>query len=268
MKALSLLGIAVLALTTGCVTGSDVDQLNRQITDLQDQIADLKRQVSSKDEVQQLNSRVAQQTQTLLKSNADVATKVTEIDDRLQNTQGAVEQTNYRLDRLAQQVTQQQRDINDLKAGAPARSGTGGALPDGEVRVQAPQSEDPLEVYQTAYRDYQRGNFDLALAGFRDFIDANPNSDLADNAAYWIGESLYSQKKFRDAIQQFDAVINGYPESDRVPAALLKKGYSYVELGQRSQGIVQLQYVLHEHPRAPEAALAREKLKTLGIDGN
>jgi regulator of sirC expression with transglutaminase-like and TPR domain len=48
----------------------------------------------------------------------------------------------------------------------------------------------------------------------------------------------------------------------------LKKGYAYVELGQRSQGIVQLQYVLHEHPRAQEASLAREKLKTLGIDGN
>lgn len=267
MKALSSLGIAVLVLTTGCVTGSDVDQLNRQITDLQDQIADLKREVSSKDEVQQLNSRVAQQTQTLLKSNADVATKVVEMDDRLQNAQGAVEQTNYRLDRLAQQVTQQQRDINDLKAGSASQSGATGRI-DGEVRVQAPASDDPLEVYQAAYRDYQRGNFDLALAGFRDFLDANPGSDLADNSAYWIGESLYSQKKYRDAIQQFDAVINGYPNSDKVPAALLKKGYAYVELGQRSQGIVQLQYVLHEHPRAQEASLAREKLKTLGIDGN
>jgi len=266
MKALSSIGIGVLLLLTGCVTGSDIDQLNTQITDLQDQIADLKRQVSSKDEVQQLNSRVAQQTQTLLKSNADVATHVNEMDDRLQNAQGAIEQTNYRLDRLAQQVTQQQREIADLKTSRPA--GSSNTPMDGEVRVQAPVSEDPLEVYQAAYGDYQRGNFDLALAGFRDFLDANPGSDLADNAAYWIAESLYSQKKYREAIQQFDAVINGYPNSDRVPAALLKKGYAYVELGQRSQGIVQLQYVLHEHPQAQEASLAREKLKSLGIDGN
>ena len=266
MKPLLSLAVASLLMLTGCVTGSDIEQLNMQITDLQDQIADLKRQVSSKDEVQQLNSRVAQQTETLLKSNADVATRVNEMDDRLQNAQGAIEQTNYRLDRLAQQVTQQQRDINDIKASLPASSGSNPS--DGEVRVQAPASDDPLEVYQAAYGDYQRGNFDLALAGFRDFLDANPGSDLADNAAYWIGESLYSQKKYREAIQQFDAVINGYPNSDKVPAALLKKGYAYVELGQRSQGIVQLQYVLHEHPQAQEASLAREKLRTLGIDGN
>jgi tol-pal system protein YbgF len=263
--AISLLPLVLLA--GGCVTGSDVEKLNTQITDLQDQIADLKRQVSSKEEVQQINARVASQTQTLLKSNADVTAKVSEIDDKLQNATGMIEQTNYRLDRLVQQVTQQQRDIDGLK-------GTGGTAPDGaiqdEVTVQpgSGSGNDPLEVYQSAYRDYQRGNFDLAMQGFRDFLEENGESDLADNAAYWIGESLYSQKKYRDAIQQFDSVVNRYTRSEKVPAALLKKGFSYVELGQKAQGIVQLQYVIHEHPRADEASLARQKLRSLGIETN
>jgi regulator of sirC expression with transglutaminase-like and TPR domain len=51
-----------------------------------------------------------------------------------------------------------------------------------------------------------------------------------------------------------------------VAGALLKKGYAYIALGEKSQGIVQLQYVVHEHPTSPEAALARQKLKSVGVD--
>lgn len=256
----------------GCASGSDVEKLSDQITDLQDQITELKRQVSSKEEVQQINAKVGQQTQTLLQSNAEIQAKVAEIDDQLQNAQGMIEQTNYRLDRVVQQVTQQQRDITDLKGGrAPANPGEAGEQPvQDEVSVPAGSagSGDPVETYQSAYRDYQKGNYDLAIQGFEDFLQENSSSELADNAAYWIGEALYSQKKYREAIQQFDAVINTYSKSDKVPASLLKKGYAYVELGQKAQGIVQLQYVIHEHPRAQEASLAKQKLKTLGIETN
>src|SRR5439155_26855848 len=124
-------------------------------------------------------------------------------------------------------------DIDDLKS-ATARVATPPASAPGapaitEVTVPAPAgTEDPMQTYQAAYRDYQRGNYDLAIAGFRDFITRNPNSDLADNAAYWIGESLFSQKKYREAIEQFDTVVTKYPKSDKVAEALLNKGYSYI----------------------------------------
>ncbi len=123
-----------------------------------------------------------------------------------------------------------------------------------------------MQTYQAAYRDYQRGNFDLAIEGFNEFLQTSAGSDLADNAAYWIGESLFSQKKYREAIEQFDAVVNRYPKSDKVPGALLKKGYAYINIGERAQGVVQLQYVLHEHPKSQEASLARQKLRQLGIE--
>ncbi|HVT43317.1 MAG TPA: tol-pal system protein YbgF [Thermoanaerobaculia bacterium] len=267
MRSHLVASVAFLLLAAGCASSSDVKRLSDQITDLQDQIADLKRQVSSKEEVQRLNERIAQQTQSLLKSNADLTVKVNEMDDRLQNAQGSIEQTNYRIDRIVQQITQSQRDIDSLKMSAGGSPAAGGPIRD-EVTVQPPLAvaEDPIQIYQTAYRDYQRGNFDLAIQGFAEFVRGNPNSDLADNAAYWIGESLFSQKKYRDAIEQFDLVVNQYPRSDKVPGALLKKGYSYIEIGQKAQGVVQLQYVIHEHPRSQEATLARQKLRELGIE--
>lgn len=272
MKLHSLAFAASLLFAFGCASGSDVEKLSDQITDLQDQITELKRQVSSKEEVQQIGAKVGQQTQTLLQSNADIQAKVAEIEDQLQNAQGMVEQTNYRLDRVVQQVTQQQRDITDLKAGRPASASPAGEQPLQDEVTVAPGAGggagDPVEIYQSAYRDYQKGNYDLAIQGFEEFLQDNSSSEMADNASYWIGESLYSQKKYKEAIQQFDAMINTYSQSDKVPAALLKKGYSYVELGQKAQGIVQLQYVIHEHPRAKEAGLAKQKLKSLGIETN
>jgi tol-pal system protein YbgF len=266
--------LAVAALSTAaCVTSSDVDKLQSQISDLQEQLAQVKRTASSKEEVSNVNKTIAEQTQTLLKSNATLVAKVDQIEDKIQNAQGATEQTNYRLDRMTQQLTQTQHDVDELKAGvarAAAAAATPAPLPPSgsELTVQpaAAPSEDPMQTYQSAYRDFQRGNYDLAIAGFRDFAAKNPNSELSGNAAYWVGESLYSQKKYREAIQQFDSVVTKYPRSDKVAGALLKKGYSYIALGEKSQGIVQLQYVVHEHSTSPEAALARQKLKSLGVD--
>jgi tol-pal system protein YbgF len=272
----ALAPILALLCAAGCVTSSDVQKLQSQISELQDQLAQVKRTASSKEEVQGVNQRIAEQTQTLLKSNTTVVAKVGELDEKMSNTQGAIEQTNYRLDKLGQQLTQQQHDVDDLKAAA-ARAAAAAATPaqpaptpaGTELVVPPPPAtpgEDPVQVYQSAYRDYQRGNYDLAISGFQDFIARNPSSDLADNAAYWIGESLFSQKKYREAIQQFDSVVTKYPQSDKVPGALLKKGYAYIATNEKAKGIVQLQYVVHEHPTSQEAALARQKLKQLGIE--
>src|SRR5712692_8961669 len=105
-------------LLSSCVTSSDVQKLQSQINELQDQLAQVKRTAAGKEEVQNVNQRIADQTQQLLKSNATLVAKVDQIEDKMNNTQGSVEQTNYRLDRMAQQLTQAQHDIDDLKAAA------------------------------------------------------------------------------------------------------------------------------------------------------
>ena len=262
MKRLPLLSLVVLL--GGCVSASDMERLQSQVSELQEELAGLKRTSAAKDDVQNVTTRVATQTEQLLRSNATLVAKVDGMDERIQNLQGTIEQTNYRVDQLAQQVNQGQRDVEALRSSAAAATGT---APTSEIVVQPPpvSNASSSDTYQAAYRDYQRGNFDLAIAGFREYLEG-PTNDLSDNAAYWIGESLFSQKKYADAIQQFDNVITRYPQSDKVPGALLKKGYAYISLGERAQGIVQLQYVLHEHPNSQEAALARQRLRQLGVE--
>jgi tol-pal system protein YbgF len=278
MKSLRLLVTLAAALSAaGCISTTDFQRAQDQIAELQEELANVKRTSAGKEEVQGVNVRIAEQTETLLRSNATLVAKVAELEDRMQNASGVNETTGHRIDQLAQQLSQSQREIENIKAlllamqqqtSASAAPATGGAPSGGEMTVPATPvpAGDPMETYQAALRDYQRGNYDLAIEGFREFVTASPRADLADNAAYWIGESLFSQKKYRDAIEQFDSVVNNYPKSDKVPGALLKKGYAYINVGERAQGVVQLQYVLHEHPKSQEASLARQKLRQLGIE--
>lgn len=278
MKIARHLALATALLSAGCVSTKDVELLQSQIGELQEEVANLKRTASSKEEVQNVNQRIADQTDLLLKSNTTLVTKVDQMEERMQNIQGGVEQSTYRIERMVQQVTQTQRDLEDLKRAQAAASAAAAAAAANPQPVPAGSSSeltvpsdnapsvDSAMTYQEAYRDYQRGNFDLAIAGFEDFLKQSPKSELADNAAYWIAESLFSQKKYREAIQQFDSVVTKYPKSDKVAGSLLKKGYAYISVGERAQGVVQLQYVIHEHPTSQEAALAKQRLKQLGIE--
>src|SRR5574337_1410484 len=91
---------AVALLAGGCVSSSDVEKLQAQIFDLQDQVAQLKRSQSS--DVQQVNQRMAQKTEELLKSYADLTARVGAVDEKMGTTVGTIEQTNNRIDRIAQ----------------------------------------------------------------------------------------------------------------------------------------------------------------------
>src|SRR5688572_24747273 len=101
LKTIVVLAAALSA--AGCISTSDFEAAQRQISELQEELANIKRTASSKDEVQNVNVRIAEQTETLLRSNATLVTKVNDIEERMQTTQGAVEQVTHRLDQIAQQ---------------------------------------------------------------------------------------------------------------------------------------------------------------------
>ncbi|HSS45013.1 MAG TPA: tol-pal system protein YbgF, partial [Thermoanaerobaculia bacterium] len=102
--------------------------------------------------------------------------------------------------------------------------------------------------------------------GFQEYLETYPTTDLSDDARYWIGESHYAQKRYQDAITDFDRLLKDWPKSDKAAVALLKKAYALLELDQKPEAVVQLQYVIHEYPSAEEARLARARLKSLGIE--
>jgi tol-pal system protein YbgF len=100
-----------------------------------------------------------------------------------------------------------------------------------------PQAPAPRELYTQAYADYARGNYDLAIQEYTDYLRNYPDTDLSDNAQYWIGECQYSKQKYPEAIEAWDELFRQYPSSDKIPDARFKKGMALERLGRRSQAL-------------------------------
>lgn len=285
LPVLAVLAALVLG-AVGCVSADDIEGLHRQMNDIETQIQALERKSSSKEEVARLNANVSEQTQQLLKSNADTGVKLEELSNEIERLQAKLEDTNRRLAQLSQQIAETQGDLLRMRGGTSSVPPAGGAPPStnpGSSRVGEPApnprppgpaeavvrpAAGPSELYDTAYADYTKGRYALAIQGFQEYLEAYPNTDLSDNAQYWVGESHYAQKKHREAVIDFDRLLKDWPKSDKAPAALLKKGYALLELGQKAEAVVQLQYVIHEHPSSEEARLARARLKSIGVEAS
>ncbi|MGH9441403.1 MAG: tol-pal system protein YbgF [Thermoanaerobaculia bacterium] len=253
----------------GCVSSDDIDGLHRQMNDIERQIQAVENKSSSKEEVQKLNASVSQQTNQLLKSNADTGVKLDELSRQIETLQSKLEDTNRRLAELSQQIAATQGDLGRMSPGMAPSSPTVGA-PRPNPQAGAPPvpraGASPQQLYDTAYGDYTKGRYELAIAGFQEYIERYPSTDLTDNAQYWIGESDYSEKKFDQAIRDFDTLLKRWPQSDKAAAALLKKGLALLELGRKAESVVALQYVVHEYPVSDEARLSRQKLSSLGVE--
>jgi tol-pal system protein YbgF len=269
--------VSALAAGTACVSSSDIEGLHRQLNDIEKEIQALERKSSSKEEVAKLNENIGQQTKQLLKSNADTGVRLGELTTKMEQLEAKLEDTNRRLSQLSQQIAETQGDLARLRgsgagtAGSPAVGAPGpnpgGPPPDAAVRPSSGSARPrPSELYDTAYSDYGKGRYALAIQGFQEYLDAYPGTTLSDNAQYWIGESHYAQRKFKEAIDDFDRLLKVWPRSGKAAAALLKKGYALLELNQKAEAVVQLQYVVNEYPASEEARLARAKLKSLGIE--
>ncbi len=130
----------------------------------------------------------------------------------------------------------------------------------GTNNVSPPIIKKPQNTYYLAYSDYLKKNYDLAIEGFYQFLKQFPDNNLADNSLYWIGECYYSQKKYSDAVRVFSKLINEYSDGDKIPASILKKGYSLIEMGKQEEGVMALKELNSKFPLSEEAALAQQKI--------
>ncbi len=255
--------ILVISPAFACSSTSELDPIKDQLTDLQVQILQLQKQGPTKDQVAEVQTALTAQSEAFHQAHEEVRQELRSLTDQIEHLEAKLEDTNFRLTQLAQQITATNQELQEFRNAAKAARAT---TPPPKISAVDPDVSDPQALYDTAYNDYLQGNFDLAILGFRQYSETYPATDLTDNAAYWIGESYYSQDKFQKAIDQFDIVLDRFQGSDRAPSAILKKGYAYLELGQRAPGIVQLQKVACEFSSTDEAHLAKTRLEEMDID--
>jgi len=143
-------------------------------------------------------------------------------------------------------------------AGKTSTAATGATA---TAAVVSPATEQ--QEYDAAFALIKQGYYDRAAKAFQQFIAKYPNSTLADNAQYWVGETSYVVRNFRGAIDEYNKVIERYPNSDKAPDALLKIGYSQYELGQLDKARVTLSQVIARYPNTGVAKSAQLRLSKM-----
>jgi tol-pal system protein YbgF len=140
----------------------------------------------------------------------------------------------------------------------------GGSLAPGQLPVPGGSDRDN---YQAAFELLKQQRYEPAALAFQQFLVSFPDSQLADNAQYWLAESYYVTDQFDEALAQFSIVINQYSDSRKVPDALLKMGYCNYELERWNDSRAALTRVQSEYPDTTAARLAAQRLNRMTEEG-
>lgn len=117
--------------------------------------------------------------------------------------------------------------------------------------------------YQDAFDLLKSGDYPAAVVAFREFLLRNPQSEYADNAQYWLGESFYVTEDYPQAIAEYRTLIDVFPESQKFTHALLKIGYSQEAMGESAAARNTLEALARDYPNTTAARLAAERLRQL-----
>jgi tol-pal system protein YbgF len=184
-------------------------------------------------------------------------------DQRIKDLEARIIKMDEALKTQESQLKAREDELKQLRESLAAQSAQA-TLPPAELSETPAAETDAIKRdYGAATRALEQKDYKLAIGRFRDFLKKHPKSRLANNAQYWIGESYYALRQFDQAILEFDAVRRKYPQGEKVPAALLKQGFAFAELGEKVNARLILQEVVEKYPQSPEAARAKQRLKTL-----
>lgn len=121
----------------------------------------------------------------------------------------------------------------------------------------------PSQAFHFAYQDYLKGHYDLALSEFQQVVEDFPESSLAADAYFYIGECYDQQGNLKEAARALDILINKYQKSRQRPAALFKLGKIMEKIGQPDKAKANWSQLIKEYRGSPEARLAKPRLNRI-----
>ena len=265
--------VALLALA-GCATPPEEDPvLQSRLTDIDTRVARIERVVANN-------------------SLLELSNQMGELRADLRGVHNDIDQLNHALDTSRKQQRDLYADLDQRMKALEARSGVavggaaasssgaGGAIGAGGAPAvgagaaagagaagngQAVAGSDTA-AYQAAFGLLKDSHFDQAIAAFQQFLVTYPDSSLADNGQYWLGEAYYVNKSFPEALAAFQRVASKYPQSRKVPDALLKVGYCDYELKELQAAHDTLAQVVTNYPDTPAARLAQARLEKMATE--
>ena len=265
-----------LAAVTGCIataTQGDLSAIDKKVVrqrkevqEVRQKQADLETQVYAvKADMQRLGGTVEEGKHYSQKASDDVIA--------LQET------LTTHIGKNDQEVRQLQEEVAMIKTMLGMKVTEPSAAPDLKLREDFPPaaapvsppanlanvagSVDPEELYNGAYSKLTKGDYKGAREEFKKFLELFPQTEYSDNAQFGIGEAYYKEKKYEEAILEYDEVVKTFPQGNKLPDAMLKQAFSFIALNDGNSAKLLLQKIIERFPASEQAEIARAKLKSL-----
>ncbi len=269
-------GAALLAPARVGAVDREVIQLLQMVTQLAQQQQALQLSVTqnaavektlieqSLDSVSKLNQGMGALQKSVMDMQANSGARLDSMTTQVQGVSDNLQELLARMGKLNQQLTDTQTAIQSidakLAAGGPPPSASGAGAAAGAAGP--PPSADLL--YSNGLRDLNGKKYDLATQEFQDYLKYYPDTDLASNAQFYLGEIAFAQAQYPQAMDAYTKVLENYPKSFKLASARLKKALALVEVGEKTTAIRELRSVVRLYPGSEEDRRARAKLKELG----
>ena len=245
----------------GCVSAFFAQPKNVEITRTEvDQVRRDQAEILAR--LEEITKRLENQAETTATLRADSNQGLEEIRQQIEILRAQLEDQGVQFERIQRRVTGDWTPRSESTTPPPVAANPPDSVRTGED-TSSPPEVSVNDLYDTAYRDFSRGNYRLAITGFQELLRFHPDSDLADNAQYWTGECYYGLGELDEAILEYIKVRDLYPKGDKVAAATLKTGYAFLRKGDTAAARRYFETVVREFPKSDEAALAKDKLESL-----
>ncbi|MEI7481768.1 MAG: tetratricopeptide repeat protein [Elusimicrobiota bacterium] len=205
---------------------SQMDDLNTNINNMQKNQADLALKIDS------LSTNLNVFSENL----KDIISQMARLSDRLDELDAMM---NKRVNAIGATIKKQQEDMESALL--------------------------PAKIYNDAYNSFLNNNFDGASAGFKAYLAKFPAGELAENAYFYLGESLYLKEKWQDAALSYATILDKFPKSPRIPAARLKYALSILKFPEdkKAESLKYLESITRDYPKSQEAGTARTYIAKL-----
>jgi tol-pal system protein YbgF len=275
----------------GCASTKDVQTLDQEIVRLNSRMNSLQKENESlKNEIPALKSDLAAENQRL---KADLLLQLQNLQTEMRILSTGIEEYKEFLKKPSQEIDRVRGEMEDrLKGLEEKRKAQEEKMKQLEDRLKVPEEKTPGsapkqmeseklasareasaelkgistgmgDLYKDAYETLHKGDLEGARRKFEAFLKQYPNTELSDNAQFWIGETYYLKKDYERAILEYEKAIVKYPEGDKIPSALFKQALAFFELGDKTNARNLLRRVIEKYPRSEQADMAKKKLETM-----
>lgn len=239
---------ALVATLAGCASRGEIQTMQRQLDYLERSSSQMQDRIVLLDSLYRnaLDRNISYQADLQLVL-ADLLDRSNVIDGRLTDIESRVATILNRIDG-GRTVAIQQPSSGDSAADS--------------ATTQSP-TVDAEKMFNNAFEDMKIGSYDLAIMQFEEYLTLFGNTELADDAQYWLAECYYGKKEFAKAAPEFEKVEANYPKSDQLVPALYKLARSHMETGNTARARALFNRIIDDYPNSFESGPARERLEEL-----